>query len=310
MNNVETLVRKSIFIENFITDAVNHRLSHAYMIIGEDNESLNASVKVIEQAIFCGDLACGKCNICTRIANGNNANIHEYETYNREIINEIISLSYMQPLEEGLNVFVLKQFDTMQARMQNAMLKTIEEPQKGVLMILTATNESAVLSTIKSRVKKINLNIWNKSTIAAELKEKGYSADSADFASSMCAGSLVRAIALADDGGAKKAYDEMYEIIVGIQNSSMIPNYIKKFGTDRTKFASKLEMLELIYFNALQDSVNGYDTDVNKIYSVAAISNIIESIADAESKNKVNISIDNIVTDLLLNILEKRFRTA
>lgn len=310
MNNIEVLVRKSINIKNFITDAVNHQLSHAYMLMGEDIESLNASVKVMEQAIFCSDLACGTCNICTRIANGNHANIHEYESYNRETINEIINLSYMQPLEEGLNVFVLKQFDTMQVRMQNAMLKTIEEPQEGVLMILTATNESAVLSTIKSRVKKININIWNKSTITAELKEKGYSADCADFASAMCAGSLVRAIALADDGGAKKAYDEMHQIIIGIQNSSMIPNYIKKFGTDRAHFSAKLEMLELIYYNALQDSVNGYVTDVNKIYSIAAISNIIESIADAESKNKVNVSIDNIVTDLLLNILEKRFRTA
>lgn len=310
MQHIEELVRRSVFINNFITDARSGNVSHAYMVVGDDTESIDAAVYVMEQAMFCPDNACGVCNICSRVKNGNHTNISTYVTYNRDVIDEIIERSYIQPAESGANVFVLKNFDTVQTRLQNALLKTVEEPQDGVVIILTATNESAILSTIKSRVKKINLNIWNQDTIYAELIDRGYSSEAAQFASGICAQSLTRAVALANDGEAKKTYDDMYDMLVNIQNSSMIPVYLRKFGTDRNQFAAKLEMIELIFFNAMNDCVNGIITQINQAFSMAAISNILESLADAEAKNKVNIAIDNIATDLLLSILEKRFRTA
>lgn len=310
MQHIEETVRRSVFINNFIADARGGNLSHAYMVVGDDTESLDTAVTVMEQAIYCRDNACGVCNICSRIINGNHTNISTYDTYNRDIIDEIIERSYIQPAENGANLFVLKNFDTVPTRLQNALLKTVEEPQDGVVIILTACNESAVLSTIKSRVKKIHLNIWDKKTIHAELTARGYSSEAAEFAAGLCAQSLTRALALADNGEAKETYDDMLDMLINIQNSSMIPNYLRKFGVDRNRFAAKLEMMELIFYNAMKDRVNGIDTQINQAFSVAAISNILESIADAEAKIKVNIAIDNIVTDLLLSILEIRFRTS
>ncbi len=56
---------------------------------------------------------------------------------------------------------------------QNALLKTLEEPPKGTLLILTATHEQALLPTIRSRVQSISVQRPERAMAEAFFAEQG-----------------------------------------------------------------------------------------------------------------------------------------
>lgn len=53
--------------------------------------------------------------------------------------------------------FLLPSIDEASEESQNALLKTLEEPQEHAMFILTAQNEHSVIETIVSRCERINL---------------------------------------------------------------------------------------------------------------------------------------------------------
>jgi DNA polymerase-3 subunit delta' len=71
-----------------------------------------------------------------------------------EEVNELIEESYLKPIEGDKKIFIVNRAESINHVAQNKLLKTLEEPPKGVHIIMGATNEHALLPTIKSRVKK------------------------------------------------------------------------------------------------------------------------------------------------------------
>ena len=60
--------------------------------------------------------------------------------------------------EQIKRVVIIDKADTMTLEAQNALLKTLEEPSKSTLIILTANDNSGLLDTIKSRLQTIDIN--------------------------------------------------------------------------------------------------------------------------------------------------------
>ena len=61
-------------------------------------------------------------------------------------------------------VVIIEDAHTLSGEAQNALLKTLEEPPRDTVIILTATSPSQLLATIASRIKPINLRPVNKAT--------------------------------------------------------------------------------------------------------------------------------------------------
>lgn len=60
---------------------------------------------------------------------------------------------------------------------QNALLKTLEEPPEGTLLILTATHEQAVLPTIRSRTQLIPVGKMERSALEEHFIAQGFKAE-------------------------------------------------------------------------------------------------------------------------------------
>ena len=84
---------------------------------------------------------------------------------------------------------------------QNIMLKTLEEPPDGALLLLTGCEEG-ILPTIRSRCMKIRLGAQPLETTAAALREKGVDAARAALAASWADGVPERAARLAEEENA------------------------------------------------------------------------------------------------------------
>lgn len=93
-----------------------------------------------------------------------------------ETIRELLKSLALSPVEGGARVAVLDGADTMTESAENALLKTLEEPNPSVVLILTAPNEDNVLPTVVSRCQVTPLRPVATDDIEAALLARGIDA--------------------------------------------------------------------------------------------------------------------------------------
>lgn len=310
MDKLTEYILNNRAIQTFSSDAINGRLSHAYLVTAEDSETVSIAMKEMAKACLCKKNGCNSCETCLRIDHGNHSNVHVYSEYSVDVIKNIIAATFVQSSEEGAAVFLLDNFNGVSVSAQNKLLKTLEEPSENILIIIGTTNDTAILKTIMSRVKKIALNLWDSKRIEAELISLGVDSESAEFAAAICPDSLSKAKNIIEDEGAKNAYADLYQMVIEIERSNEIPRFLGVLGENNAEVNTRLNILESIFAKALRDFANGNNTPINEKFNVAALTNIIESILDAKARAKVNVNAINITNTLLMDILEIRYRTA
>lgn len=310
MNKLTEYILNNRAIQSFSSDATNGRLSHAYLVTAEDSETVSAAMKEMAKASLCKKNGCNSCETCLRIDHGNHSNVHVYSEYSVDVIKNIIAATFVQSSEEGAAVFLLDNFNGVSVSAQNKLLKTLEEPSENILIIIGTTNDTAILKTIMSRVKKIALNLWDSERIETELISLGVDSKSAEFAAAICPDSLSKAKNIIEDEDAKNAYADLYQMVIEIERSNEIPRFLGVLGDNNAELNTRLNILESIFAKALRDFANGNNTPINEKFNVAALTNIIESILDAKARAKVNVNAINITNTLLMDILEIRYKTA
>ncbi len=77
-----------------------------------------------------------------------------------------------KPIISSKKVYVIKDADKMTKEAGNCLLKTLEEPPSFVTIVLIASNESALLNTIRSRCMKVLFRKIEPETLASFLQKK------------------------------------------------------------------------------------------------------------------------------------------
>ena len=134
-------------------------LSHAYLIVCPDGDYLKEYLKVFACLIACNDDGCEKCRVCNLISEEGYADCVFYPKDGGKIltadVDDLVSQTYVKPLENKTRIFVLSNVENMGGVAQNKILKTLEEPPENVCILMGATMDYSLLPTIKSRVKSI-----------------------------------------------------------------------------------------------------------------------------------------------------------
>lgn len=146
------------------------KLSHAYIVSAESREDgLNAARRIAAAAV-CSDSSnrpCGLCRNCRKAAQGIHPDITLVERLvddkgrqKKEIVvDQIRQLSLdavVLPNEAEGKAYIIVDADTMNGSAQNAALKLLEEPPRGVVFVLCAANTRLLLPTVRSRCVEIN----------------------------------------------------------------------------------------------------------------------------------------------------------
>jgi DNA polymerase-3 subunit delta' len=136
----------------------NGNISHAYIFecgASSDKEILADS---FAKAILCREqngVGCDGCIICAKITNSNYEDIIYVEkdgaSIKDEDIEELQEKLKKKPYGGERNIGIIKDADTMTQRAQNRLLKTLEEPFLGTVLILLTTNFEKLNKTILSR---------------------------------------------------------------------------------------------------------------------------------------------------------------
>lgn len=148
------------------------KLSHAYIISSSSKEEREKLSLYLAQKMLCSDKAaapCGVCRNCRKVKNGTHPDLTHIMRLTddkgrpkKELqVDQIRAMgadAYVLPNEADAKVYIIDEAETMNERAQNAALKILEEPPRGVHFILCTDNPEKLLVTVRSRCTELHRN--------------------------------------------------------------------------------------------------------------------------------------------------------
>lgn len=150
---------------------------------------------------------CGACLSCLQAASGAHPDIRvvdtafqaalldEAESANLKIdtMRELTRWAQQKPMLSPWKVFIVRDAEALLPQAQNALLKTLEEPPPGTLVILTVSKKTSLLSTILSRSCLVEFGRLPDASLRTILQAQGTEPSQAAALAGMAAGSLEKA---------------------------------------------------------------------------------------------------------------------
>src|ERR1035437_10064417 len=191
----QTQINASV-MQRFSRLKANHRLAHAYLLVGPQDSGKTQTALSLAQLVNCeSQTACGECAACRKIASGNHPDVHvigndEMDSIKIEDIRFLLSRVQLMAYEGRTKVFIIRNIELMTHDAANALLKTLEEPAANTLMILTTSVPESNLDTIKSRCHIIKFFPTSVNRISKLLMDEGIKPQDAHFLAVYSEGSL------------------------------------------------------------------------------------------------------------------------
>ncbi len=150
---------------------------------------------------------------------------------------------------------IISRAEEMEDESANAMLKTLEEPTRKTIIILTTSQRDALLPTIRSRCREIRFDMLAEGDIAAALQQREETpADQAALISRLSHGSYAKALDLLQEDIASQRKD-VVEFVRSALGRSIIPVHkhveMLTTGKDREYPRRFLELLAIWFRDAL-----------------------------------------------------------
>ena len=164
-------------INNFKQRCLKNTLSHAHLIAGEDGVGKGKLANILAKFILNGYLDREYVDIINYSS--------EKSSFGVDDVRDIIEEVYKKPFEKDKKVIVIHEGNKLTIQAQNALLKTIEEPPKGVYIIILCESLELILDTIKSRCEIYKLKPLTKSELYEYIKIKKFNYDENEIKSAI-----------------------------------------------------------------------------------------------------------------------------
>lgn len=304
-------------------DLRSDRLSHAYLILTADGDNLDNYLKIFAKLLVCEDGSpCVKCRRCRTVDQNVFPDVIFYPkdggAVNTEDVNSLIEESYIKPIESDKKVFIISHAENMNAQAQNKLLKTLEEPPKGVHIIVGATSEFPLLSTVKSRLKKLEIPTFSKEVLIDALKEDCPDKSRLYGAIAAGDGTVGNTVRLYGDEKLKEITEVVLDTLINMKSSSEVLEFSTKILSvrqDPTDFLSVMELMLrdiLVLIDGREDLVANF-TVIDKLRSAekfgrGAVLHALNAVNQAERRKKFNANSTMLIEWLLFQILEGKYK--
>lgn len=106
-----------------------------------------------------------------------------------DAVRQLQHFAKLKAVGQGVQrVAVVEQAHTMSGEAQNAALKLLEEPPQGMVLLLTAATDQAMLPTIRSRVQTVHLHQPSRQAVIAHFTSAGHDQAAVDRAALLSGG--------------------------------------------------------------------------------------------------------------------------
>lgn len=257
--------------------------------------------------IIVGPNGIGKSNLANKFARNILGKLEEKEyidiinyrckkaSFGVDDVREIVEEINKKPFEGDKKVIIIYDGNKLTVQAQNALLKTIEEPPKGVFIILLCESLELILDTIKSRCQIYKLSPLNKEEIRVYLdniNNSDFTEEEINAAIAYSEGVPGRAEAFLKDSSLKELRNILEELLYLIIKSNSIE--LLDFETKIVAFKDKKEDILNILASFIRDIIVYKEIDgVNGIINGDKVESI-KKLAIEMSYKKLNNIIDKI----------------
>ena len=292
-------------------------LSHAYALVMDDSFALEIFLKTTAKLLMCkSEEFCDNCRSCGLIERGTHSDVTFYpREKNGKIlvsdVDELVSQTYIKPIEGDKRIFVLSKTADMNASAQNKLLKTLEEPPDNVYILLGVENENALLPTIKSRVKMLKIPAFSDEQLMEGLKNTCSDKEKLERAISFADGRAGKAVLYYNDDNNGETEELVLDVLENMKTSRDVLKYSVKIDKSNIKeflICLKKTMFAIMRVDVGTDKPDKTLKELSKIYKTACCVAVIGKINKLESALFFNGNVTMIVENMLLCILEEKYR--
>lgn len=300
-------------INSFNNALKNDMISHAHLIIGEDGIGKSLIAKKFAMNILGVKVEKSYIDIIEYRTNK--------ESFGIDNVREIINEANKKPYEFDKKVIIIYGGEKLTSQAQNALLKTIEEPPKGVFIILLSNNSESILDTIKSRCQIYRLWPLSKDEMYEfiNISYNDIKTEQAKVLLSFCEGIPGRIEKLINDESFKEIRLIVIELLkeISTNNSELVLKYSDIF----CKFKGRENDILSVFKTFIRDiivhkEIKGHMdilnldkiNDIEEIASVISYKKLekISQIIDKTRKDlKSNINLWAAFSSMLISILEE-----
>jgi DNA polymerase III subunit delta' len=164
------------FLENSLK---NGNVAHAYLFLGPEQVGKSTVAEWLVGQLMQTDLE-SHTDVSVLEREVNEKTDQLKSSISIEQVRRLRERLSMSPLRDGYKAALITDADYLSIEASNALLKTLEEPTKDTVIVLTAANESRLPATIQSRCQTIRFALVQADKIVEALKAKGIPQDQAE----------------------------------------------------------------------------------------------------------------------------------
>jgi DNA polymerase-3 subunit delta' len=327
MQGFGQIIGHESIIQHLQNAIASHKVSHAYIIHGEEGMGKKLLAKTFAKTLQCeegGILSCNRCKSCLQSDSGNHPDIiwvtHEKISIGVEDIRLQVNADIqVKPYSSPYKIYIIDDADKLTEQAQNALLKTIEEPPEYAVVLLLAGNISVILPTILSRCVLLNLKPVDKQAIKDFLMERHHIPDyMAEVAAAFSGGNVGKALKYASSEDFERMKGDVLHILKYIDDMELheVISGLKTLTASKNNIEDYIDLMTLWYrdvlmFKATMDpNLLLYREELSFIKNQASIRSyeglekIINAMEKAKIRLKANVNFDIAVELMLLTIKE------
>lgn len=310
--------------EALIQDVRRGRAPHAILLTGMAGVGKRTLARLLACAFLCtgeGDKPCMQCKGCRRALDMSHPDLltpsctEKERTVKVDHLREIIHALSLHSSEGGERVVLLENAQRMTVQAQNALLKSLEEPLPGTHFLLTASGDTGLLSTVRSRCRVVRMPPWEQKRIEEELRRRGEDEPRARELAILSGGSLGLALSMQGDADFFKLRTLCEKTFFSLRGAADVPEASALLRDRRDDAQEILSMVGqrvreyLLYaMHAGARPAATEDTRCDAAWAHAAplaLERVSQAVIDAERHRQANVSWQAAAERLLYIIAEE-----
>lgn len=307
------------------------QVRHAYLFSGPAHIGKSLLARRFAQTLLCTGgpnphnpplNPCNACLACRKVVHGNHPDVHiikrppDKQAILIEQIRTLQSDSARKTMEGRRNIFIVEDAQDMNLQAANCLLKTLEEPEPDVVLLLTVPDAGLLLPTILSRVQPVPMQALTTAQIKEALIERWeVEAQEADLIAALAAGRMGWAVQAVEDDELLAERKAQLELLAKLPASGKVQRFelVQRLSADAEKVPGLLELwllwwrdIALTANNCLDLTVNVDMRDLLKTqaarFGTAETERMIRAILQTQESIEQNVNVRMALEVLMLDL--------